>query len=208
MTLVLFFAVCLLSTATPGPAILYVTSQGVSGGMRSALPSSVGVLTADAFYILLSITGLTAVLVSSYELFTLIKWIGAGYLVYLGLRHLWICLLAAPAHDLPEKITSASSRAFLGGFALHAANPKALLYFGSLVPQFVDPARSLVPQLSALAFIHLATASGVLLVYSLLSTRLRQATASRRVRRVFHAATGSFLVGAGVSLAITRRAVS
>lgn len=203
--LALFFAVCLVSTATPGPAILYVTSQGIGGGMRSAFPSSLGILAADAFYILLSVTGLTAILVASYELFTVLKWIGAIYLVYLGARMLWSGIAPGLATAGTHRTASPPARAFVGGFTLHAANPKALLYFGSLVPQFVNPSQSLVPQLALLACIHLATASLVLLSYSAISARLRRSTTGARVRRVFHAATGSFLVCAGVSLALARR---
>lgn len=209
-TLVLFFAVCLLSTATPGPSILYVTSQGISEGLPSALRSGGGVLAADALYILLSITGLTAVLVSSYELFTAIKWAGAVYLVYLGVRYVWTGLFGRPvqaAPEHPERPAHPAHTAFLGGFALHAANPKALLYFGSLVPQFVNPSRPLIPQLGALASIHLATAAAVLLAYSLLAARLGRAMTDTRVHRVFHTAAGSVLIGAGVTLALSRRAL-
>jgi threonine/homoserine/homoserine lactone efflux protein len=68
----------------PGPAVLYVTSQGMFGGMRSGLPAALGVLAADLIYIVLSVIGLSAVLAASYELFTLLKWTGAVYLIYLG----------------------------------------------------------------------------------------------------------------------------
>ncbi len=204
-TLALFFAVSLVSTATPGPAVLYVSSQGMGGGMRSAIPASLGILSADAFYILLSITGLTTVLVTSYELFTIIRWAGALYLVYLGLRLLWAGLGPTPAGPSPRGIASSPVRALTGGFTLHAANPKALLYFGSLVPQFVDPEKTLWLQLLSLAVVHLMTASGVLLAYSMLSARFRRSAPCVRVRRAVHAATGSFLVGAGVSLAFARR---
>lgn len=204
-TLALFFAVSLLSTATPGPSVLYVATQGVSGGMRAAIPSSLGILAADAFYILLSITGLTAVLLASYELFLLIKWIGAIYLVYFGLRLVWMGLASSPpVSDAPTRAV-ATRNAFVGGFVLHAGNPKALLYFGSLVPQFVDSSQPVGFQLLALTWIHLATASAVLLAYSAVSSRFRRSAAGGRVRRAFHVATGSFLVGAGVSLMLVRK---
>ena len=205
--LAIFFMVSLLSTATPGPAVLYVTSQGVSGGLRSAVPSSLGILAADAFYILLSITGLTAVLVASYELFLVIKWVGAIYLVYLGLRLVRTGLAASAANDGDSSRPSATRNAFLGGFVLHAGNPKALLYFGSLVPQFVDQSRPLGSQLMALTVVHLITATLVLVVYSVVSARFRGSATNALLRRVFHVATGSFLVGAGVSLMFARKAV-
>jgi len=206
-TLAIFCVVCLLSTATPGPSVLYVTSQGVSSALRTALASSLGILTADAFYILLSITGLTAVLIASYELFLVIKWIGAVYLVYFGLRLIRIGLTSPDTAGVTAaaKNPGPARNAFFGGFVVHASNPKALLYFGSLVPQFVDQSHPLVGQLLALTVVHLVSASSVLAVYSVLAARFRGSATNARVRRVFHVTTGSFLVGAGVSLALARK---
>ncbi len=201
----LFLAVSLVSTATPGPAVLYVASQGVAGGMRRAVPGSFGILAADAFYILLSITGLTALLVASYELFVLIKWIGALYLVYLGLRLVRSGLAGETANGQTHPPTAMPRHAFLGGFVLHAGNPKALLYFGSLVPQFVDQSRPLAAQLLTLAAIHLVTASSVLLVYSAVSAGLRRFNITARLRRPFQLATGTFLIGSGIGLLMLRK---
>lgn len=205
-TLAIFFVVSLLSTATPGPSVLYVTSRGVASGFRTAIAASLGVLTADTFYILLSITGLTAVLVASYELFLVIKWAGAIYLVYLGLRLIRAGLVASVSAEPLAASPTAARNAFLGGLVLHASNPKALLYFGSLVPQFVNQSRPLGGQLFAMTVIHLITATLVLLTYSTLAARFRGSAASTRVRRVFHVTTGSFLIGAGVSLILARKA--
>lgn len=203
-TLMLFFFVSLASTAIPGPAVLYVTSQTMFGGMRSGLPAAAGVLAADFLYIVLSVTGLSAVLAASYDLFTLLKWAGAVYLIYLGVR------LLRSAFSKSEGITSmaapvASKRSFLSGFALHAANPKALLYFGSLVPQFVDSTHPLGPQIISLAGIHLLTAASVLLSYATLSSYLRHSEVSAGASRAFKVAAGSSLVGAGVSMALLRK---
>lgn len=204
--LAFFFVMCLLWTATPGPAVLYVSSQGVGGGLRAAVPGSVGILSADAFYFLLSVTGMGTVLLASYELFTVIRWIGAIYLVYLGLRLACARITADSAVKMPPRTPCGSRKSFAGGFLLHAANPKALLYFGSVLPQFVNPSRPLGWQLAALGCIHMATAGLVLLTYSVLSARFHRSTTGVRVRRVFNAAAGSCLVGAGVSLALTRQA--
>ncbi|MGH8177968.1 MAG: LysE family translocator [Steroidobacter sp.] len=203
-TLTIFFLVSLLSTATPGPAVIYVTSQGVAGGMRSAAPAGLGVLAADAFYIVLSVTGLSAILAASFQLFTLMKWAGAAYLVYLGVRLLLsACSRSSEASGAAAPI--ASRRSMLSGFALHAANPKALLYFGALVPQFVDPAGALGPQLATLAAIHLGTAASVLLAYAMLSSGFRRSRINGRIKRVFTAAAGSSLIAAGVSMALVRK---
>lgn len=203
-TLALFFVVSLASTAMPGPAVLYVASQGVAGGMRSGLPAAVGVLSADAVYIVLSVTGLSAILAASYELFTLMKWAGTVYLLYLGMQLLRSAFSKSIAVASPATPV-AVSRSLIGGFVLHAANPKALLYFGSLVPQFVDPTRSLATQLSVLALVHLSTAAVVLFVYAALSSHFRNSAVTGSANRVFTVVAGSSLIGAGLSMAFLRR---
>lgn len=202
--LTLFFLVSLASTAIPGPAVLYVTTQGMRGGMRSGLPAALGILAADAFYIVLSVTGLSAVLAASYQLFTIMKWAGAVYLVYLGVRIVLSGLTASVTRQAPAA-GSGTGRSFLGGFALHAANPKALLYFGSLVPQFVTTGKPLAMQLAALALIHLSTASCVLIIYAASSARLGRGSVGPGVSRFLRFAAGASLIGAGVSLGCLRR---
>jgi threonine/homoserine/homoserine lactone efflux protein len=203
-TLAIFFFVSLVSTATPGPAVLYVISQGIFGGMRSGLPAALGVLAADLLYIVLSVTGLSAVLAASHELFTLLKWAGAVYLIYLGAR-LLRSAFSKSVDTSPAVAPVASRSSFLSGFTLHAANPKALLYFGSLVPQFVNDMHPLGPQLASLAGIHLLTAAAVLLVYTALSSHLRHSKVSVRMNRAFKVAAGSSLAGAGLSMALLRK---
>jgi threonine/homoserine/homoserine lactone efflux protein len=203
-TLAIFFFVSLVSTATPGPAVFYVTSQGMFGGMRSGLPAALGILAADFLYIALSVTGLSAMLAASYELFTLLKWAGAVYLIYLGAR-LLRSTFSKSTDTAPTLVPVGYRSSFLSGFALHAANPKALLYFGSLVPQFVNSTQPLGPQLASLAGIHLLTAAGVLLTYAALSSHLRGYEVRVRMNRAFKVVAGSSLVGAGVSMALLRK---
>jgi homoserine/homoserine lactone efflux protein len=202
--MLIFFAVSLVSTATPGPAVLYVTTRGATGGMRAGAPAAGGVLLADALYIVLSVTGLSALLAASYELFTLLKWAGVIYLLYLGVQ----LLRSAASANLPAVAPAASSgarKSFLAGFALHAANPKALLYFGSLVPQFVDPAAPISGQLALLAVIHLSTAAVVLLTYAAVSSYFRHSLSGSFAGRAFRAVAGTSLVGAGASMAFVRQ---
>lgn len=202
----LFFLVSLASTAAPGPAVFYVTSQSIFGGMRSGVPAALGILAADAFYIVLSVTGLSAVLAASYELFTIMKWAGAAYLVYLGFRLLRSA--ASRAAVVRNGPVVASRKSFISGFAIHAANPKALLFFGSLVPQFVDPKSGVWPQVGSLAVIHLCTAAAVLLTYAAISARFRHVAVNPRADRAFRATAGISLLGAGAMMAFLRKSSS
>ena len=204
-TLPLFFLVSLASTAAPGPAVFYVTSQSVLGGLRLGVPAALGILSADALYIVLSVTGLSAVLAASYQLFSLMKWAGVAYLLYLGVR---LLLSAFSPEARPESASAPAAsgrKCLVGGFAVHAANPKALLYFGSLVPQFVNPTRPLAPQLAVLAAVHLATAAVVMISYAGLAAQFRRSSVNARTAKVFRVAAGSSLLAAAASLALIRK---
>lgn len=200
-----FFLVSLVATATPGPATLYVLSGGISSGLRGYGLATLGILLADAMYFLLSIAGLGTFLLASYRLFVLVKLAGAAYLIWLGLRLLWTAFIqrdgvAAPAAGIPR-----GTRWLSGGFMVHAANPKALLYFGSIVPQFLHPADPLLPQVAALGVLHVATALAVMLTYGFFASQIRVYAHNVWFARSLNGASGALLIAAGVGLASIRR---
>ena len=132
---------------TPGPAVLLVVSLSLTRGGVSGFRSSLGILTANALYFGLSATGLGAVLYASWELFVLVQWAGATYLVWLGLR----MLLARAPDAVPPTVPAAERRGpFLKGFLVQGANPKALIFFTALLPQFIDPGAPIAPQVLVL----------------------------------------------------------
>ena len=123
---------------TPGPAVLLVLSQGLARGTSSSVWANLGILAGNAMYFVLSATSLGALLLASYEVFSLVRWAGAAYLVWLGVttfRGRSSVLTVAPA----EIAALTRGRIFLNGFVLQAANPKALVFFTALLPQFIDP---------------------------------------------------------------------
>jgi threonine/homoserine/homoserine lactone efflux protein len=127
---------------TPGPAVLLVVSVALGRGLRASLGASLGILTANALYFTLSATGVAAALVASRELFLVLKWVGAGYLVWLGLR--MALLRGSREVGAPPVILA---RSFFRGFVVQGANPKAVVFFVALLPQFIDPAAPTVPSL-------------------------------------------------------------
>ena len=141
----LFVATEAVLSLTPGPAVLYVLSQAIRRGPAKSIWASGGILAANAFYFALSATSLGAVIVASYKLFFLIKWAGAAYLVYLGLCSFFG---KSSVMSLPE--AGAGSRSGLhllrDGFFLQGANPKALLFFTAILPQFIDARRGSVSE--------------------------------------------------------------
>jgi homoserine/homoserine lactone efflux protein len=163
----LFVVTETLLCLTPGPAVLFVLAQGLGHGAGAPLWASLGILAGNTFYFALSATSLGAVLVASYEAFFAIKWAGAAYLVWLGLCALRGCgtvLAVRPAAD-----DGGSPRLIARGFAVQAANPKALVFFTALLPQFIDPAGSVAFQVSVLGATSVVIEFVVLAGYGVLA---------------------------------------
>src|SRR6266550_5817956 len=148
---------------TPGPAVLYVLSQAIRRGPGKSVWASGGILSANIMYFALSATSLGAVIVASYKLFFLIKWVGAGYLVYLGL-----CSFFGKTAiiSLPESSSNALSgaRILRDGFFLQAANPKALLFFTAILPQFIDARHNVAFQIFVLGVSSIVVEFAILLL--------------------------------------------
>jgi threonine/homoserine/homoserine lactone efflux protein len=201
-----FIAISLLATATPGPSVLYVISAGVSSGARGAGPGMLGVLCADALYFALSAAGLGTFLLASYTIFSIVKFAGAVYLVYLGCRLLRLAFVGGKSARVDVAKTPTQTRWFSGGFMLHAANPKALLFFVSILPQFLVPGDPITPQIAVLGCLHMIIAASVLCGYGLFAGTVRVFADRPWFARTMYASSGSMLVAAGVSLALIRRA--
>jgi len=196
-------ALCL----TPGPAVLYVISSGLRAGARKSIASNAGILAANNVYFLLSATGVGALLMASYNLFFAVKWIGAAYLFFIGLRALFGKTEIVPAEGGPggarEKI--AARGLFTGGFILQASNPKAIVFFTALLPQFIDPHGTIASQVAILA-----VTSNVIEFFVLLGYGAAAARASALARQPRYAAwtnriAGGLLIGAGAGLASLHR---
>src|SRR5215472_9062384 len=188
---------------TPGPAVLFVLSQAIRRGAGKSVWGSWGILSANAMYFAFSATSLGAIIVASYKLFFLIKWVGAGYLVYLGLSSMF----GKTSVALPEARgdTSTGPRILRDGFFLQAANPKALLFFTAILPQFIDPRRQIGFQVLLLGVSSTFMEFIILFMYGQLAGRALATARSPRFERITNWVAGSLLIGAGVGLARLRR---
>ncbi len=190
---------------SPGPAVLLVLSASLTRGWRPGLEASAGILLANLVYFFLSATSLGAILVASSRLFTLVKWLGAGYLVWLGLKSL---LSSADVHNRREPSDargSASSGMFLRGLVTQGANPKALVFFTALLPQFVSPNRPLGTQILILALTSVLIEFVVLSLYSMLASRASGLARQPRFASLLQRVGGGLLIAAGVGLAGLRQ---
>jgi homoserine/homoserine lactone efflux protein len=207
MTWQIWSAFVVIETAlclTPGPAVLLVLSQALTRGSLRAIWSITGILTANTAYFILSATGVGAILLASYDLFFAIKWLGAAYLVWLG-----VGALLGKSKTLLVRRGDVSpvhgSRLFLNGFILQMSNPKALLFFTALLPQFINPHAAIVPQVVILAITSVFIEFFVQLFYALLAGRAAHLASQPRFARITDRIAGSLLIGAGIGMAALRR---
>lgn len=177
---------------TPGPAVLYILSSALKGGARKSVASNLGILSANAVYFAVSATGIGALLLSS-KLFLAVKWIGAAYLVIYGLR------LIFGRHDTvqdPSIVDPKSHHLFFGGFTLQISNPKAILFFAALLPQFLNPHAPIVPQVVILGLTSVVIEFMILLAYGIAGSSL-----TPRYARWTNRVAGGLLIGAGAGIA-------
>jgi len=195
-----FLAASAVMLLIPGPTILLVVGQSLGGGTRAALPLVMGVALGDLTAMTLSLAGLGALLATSATLFNVLKFAGAAYLVWLGVR-MWRAPVEASA---PPPV--GGNRAFRDAYVVTALNPKSIAFFVAFVPLFVDAAAPFAPQAAVLvaSFVALAAANAAL--YAVLAARLSGAIRRRSVRRAFNRTGGSLLIGAGVATAAMRTA--
>lgn len=193
---------------TPGPAVLLVVTMSLTRSASAGFGAAFGILAANAFYFLLSATGIGAVLVASSELFFLIKWAGAGYLVVLGLMMLFSKSSAIPADTgqaEAQPVRGRLSSSFTHGVVTQGANPKAIIFFTSLLPQFIDPAGGVPGQVGILAISSILIELAVLALYIAACHRARGVLRRPGPARVMNGVGGVLLIGAGAGMAALRR---
>jgi threonine/homoserine/homoserine lactone efflux protein len=144
--LLLFIAAGLLLNLTPGPDVLYIVSQALRHGLRAGLVAALGITAGCFVHIFAAAVGVSALMLASSTAFTVLKWLGAAYLVYVGVRMVFSRAPAAPGMEVTaqtEKIPASRQELktiFLRGFWTNALNPKVALFFLAFLPQFIAPA--------------------------------------------------------------------
>ena len=185
---------------TPGPAVLIVISLGLNRGRKAGLHASAGVALANAGYFLLSATGLGALLLASWELFVLIKWIGAVYLCWIGFSMV-LAKARRGAESRDGAAPAPTKGALLHGFVAQGANPKALMFFVALLPQFVRPDQPLVPQIVILAVTSIVIEMTALATYSVLAGRAQTLATGGMFGTTLQRVGGGLMIAAGLGMA-------
>ena len=203
MSFLTFLLAAVLLAITPGPGIAYVVARTAAGGRSEGLASCLGTGLGGMLHVLAAAFGLSVLIAQSAVAFTLPKYLGAVYLVYLGIR-LW--LRREPAAAVETVTPQGARRALVEGIVVEALNVKTALFFLAFLPQFVDPGAALVPQLVLLGSICVALNTFVDVVAVFAAHRLLGSGVARAARaRVMTRISGTTMIGLGAFLALTRR---
>ena len=205
LTTILLFALTELALSlSPGPAVFLVVSQGMKAGFKGSLRGTLGILTGELIFFTLSALGLGALLVASQTLFTGVKWLGAAYLVYLGLKLiLGSFRRVKTAQDTLQKAPRV--KFYRQGLMMQLANPKAILFFTALLPQFIRPESPATYQFLVLGSVSILVQGSALFAYGWLAEKGGRWLKESRFARWLDRFAGAFLVGAGVKLALSQR---
>jgi threonine/homoserine/homoserine lactone efflux protein len=201
-SLAVFLLAALGLLLIPGPAVLYIVARGVAHGRRAGLASVLGIELAGLCHSVAAAFGLSAILLASALAFDIVKYLGAAYLVYLGIRTI-VSRTHEPARD--SSPAPSLSQLFRKGFVVNILNPKTALFFYAFLPQFVDPSRgSSILQILFLGglFVFLATITDS--AYALVSSGVgRLLTRSAGFQRVQKYVTGGIYISLGVAAAVS-----
>jgi threonine/homoserine/homoserine lactone efflux protein len=205
MQFALFLAAALLLAATPGPGIFYVAARTLAGGRAEGVASSFGTGLGGLVHVAAGALGVSAIVLASAELFTVLKLLGAGYLVWLGVRAVLAARRDALVLDGGAPVMGVR-RAFREGVVVEALNPKTAAFFLAFIPQFVDPAGAVAAQFVVLGVISVALNTAADVVVAFLAGRLRDGAGARPglVRRL-REASGAAMGALGVGLALAKR---
>jgi threonine/homoserine/homoserine lactone efflux protein len=193
--------------AIPGPTILLVLSYSIAHGRKATFPLVAGVALGDSIAITFSLIGLGTLLAASAFWFTIIKWMGGLYLIYLGLR---LVRGAAKPMQLQAAGTQQVSprKLFTNAFIVTVLNPKSIVFFIALLPQFISAAHPATTQLWILGVTFVVLATIAATSYALFAASIRRFLASPRAQKAYSYIGGGLLCGAGVWALSAKRVIS
>src|SRR6185437_15905618 len=201
MSLQLYLAyviACITLALLPGPIVTLVIANGLRHGSRAALTNIAGVQAGLAIVIGIVAVGLTSLMATMGYWFDWVRFAGAAYLVWLGIK-----LIRAPVAGIEAKAPPPRGGFFLQGFLVALSNPKLLVFFGAFIPQFMDMSKDHLSQVLLLGFTFMVLAGLTDGIYALLAGRIRTIFSARRTR-LMSRISGGFMVGGGIWLALTR----
>ncbi|MFZ3002208.1 MAG: LysE family translocator [Undibacterium umbellatum] len=197
----LFTATEAALSLSPGPAVMMVVAYGIARGWRTSLFVTLGILTGNAIYFAVSATGIGSLILASPKVFLAIKYLGAAYLVYLGLS----AIFGKPSPLTISKLDGVAlsgRKIFSSALMLQLMNPKTLLMFVAILPQFIDPSEPVGVQMLILAACSIIPEFFILLGYGMLASKASHWATQERYAVITERIAGTLVAGAGIMVAL------
>lgn len=198
-TYILFLITTAVVVFTPGAAAITVASQGAANGGRRALAGVFGIASANVIYFVLSATGIASLIIASNLLFLIIKWIGVAYLLWLGLNAIFSA--NGPIRVSAGTATASTRKLYAQGFVIEFANPKALMYFAAILPQFLNTDLPILPQILIMGVTTLVIDLTSYTAYGFLGDRIAAGGLRKWVVGLINKSAGAALIFAGIRMA-------
>lgn len=198
-----FVGTVLIIGITPGPSVLLATANSMSYGSKKTLGTIFGDLTANSLQIILSSVGLASLVISSGEIFSIIKWIGVGYLIYMGIAK--IVSKPITGNFQQRKKSRSFFKLYQEGFFMSASNPKAIVFFAALFPLFINEQFAFLPQVLILGITYLVIDGICLFVYVKFASKLKQYLEDKEKVHLQNKIIGSLLIFSGLMLSLVKR---
>jgi homoserine/homoserine lactone efflux protein len=195
----IFLVTTVMLILVPGPAAITVATQGASHKSPRAFFGVLGVASADVMFFALSATGIASLILASSVMFSIIKWLGVAYLLYLGVSVLFS--KSGAINFNAEKNECSRKRLFSKGLVVQLANPKALMYFTALLPQFIDPSKSILFQILLMGASCLLADLLVYSLFSRLGERIAKQELKSWVTALINKVAGVTLISTGIRMA-------
>jgi homoserine/homoserine lactone efflux protein len=200
----MYLMLVLIATATPGPAVLFIITNSTLHGWKKAVFAALGNIAGLLLLGIIAVTGLGAILQTSEILFGLVKYAGAAYLIYLGLKMIFQKNTDFNAiKDQFIRTDISSKKIFLQALGVALSNPKAIVFLTALFPQFINVNKALVPQFFSLIVILMLFSFFFLMFYALLTDKLKTWLAKPNRVKAINRTSGSIFIGFGILLAIS-----
>ncbi len=199
-----FVGTVLIIGITPGPSVLLATANSMNYGVKNTVGTILGDLSANAIQIILSSLGLASIIVSSGEIFSLIKWVGVTYLIYMGITK--IVSQPKTGEFTNQKKDKNFLKLYSEGFFMSASNPKAIVFFAALFPLFIDQTLAFIPQILILGATYLIIDGVCLLLYVKFASKLKKYLQNKEKVHLQNKIIGTLLIFSGLMLSAVKKA--
>ncbi len=198
-----FVGTVVILAITPGPSVLLASANSLNYGVRKTFGTILGDLSANLIQMSLASLGLASIIISSGEIFQVIKWLGVGYLILVGIKK--IVIKPSLDKNTGKKGPRGTWSLYKEGFLMSAANPKAIIFFAALFPLFISPGREFFPQFLVLCITFICIDGLSLLTYSIFAARLKSYLENNDKVHFQNKIVGVLLIFSGLMLSLVKK---